>query len=189
MQPFLGSQALECGAVTRSQLRTRYRAVFRDVYIGKDVELTAASKARAAWLSTGAVLAGLSAAAVFGTKWRDAAAPAEIVRADRHGQRGIVAHSYQLAADEVCSLRGMHLTTAVRTAFDLGCGLPLGKAIPILDALLNVTGIKTADVIALACRRPGARRVRRLRAAVKLADGGAESPQEAYIRPTFGGKD
>jgi hypothetical protein len=60
MDPFLGSQALKRGPVTRSQLRTRYRAVFRDVYIGRDAELTAAVKARAAWLSTGAALAGLS---------------------------------------------------------------------------------------------------------------------------------
>jgi hypothetical protein len=67
MDPFLGSQALGQGAVTRSQLRTRYRAVFRDVYIGRDADFTAASKARAAWLSTGATLAGLSAAAALGT--------------------------------------------------------------------------------------------------------------------------
>ena len=69
MDPFLGSQALARGAVTRSELRTRYRRVFRDVYVGKDTELTAAAKSHAAWLSTGATLAGLSAAAVFGTKW------------------------------------------------------------------------------------------------------------------------
>jgi hypothetical protein len=36
--PFLGSQALKRGAVTRNELRTRYRAVFRDVYIGKDAQ-------------------------------------------------------------------------------------------------------------------------------------------------------
>jgi hypothetical protein len=68
MDPFRGSQALKRGVVTRNELRTRYRAVFRDVYIGRHAELTAAGKARAAWLSTGATLAGLSAAAVLGTK-------------------------------------------------------------------------------------------------------------------------
>ncbi|GAB5007137.1 hypothetical protein MAHJHV63_50120 [Mycobacterium avium subsp. hominissuis] len=36
MSPFLGSDALHRGAVTRSQLRTQYRKVFRDVYIAKD---------------------------------------------------------------------------------------------------------------------------------------------------------
>src|SRR5277367_1182461 len=110
--PFRGSRALRRGAVTRNELRRRYRAVFRDVYIGRDAELTPATKARAAWLSTGATLAGLSAAAVLGTKWLDAAAPAEIVRADRYGQHGLVVHSYALADDEVRTLWGMRVTTA-----------------------------------------------------------------------------
>ncbi|WP_204080362.1 DUF559 domain-containing protein [Mycobacterium riyadhense] len=182
MDPFVGSQAFNRGAVTRNELRTRYRAVFRDVYIRRDAELTAAVKARAAWLSTGAVLAGLSAAAVLGTKWLDPAAPAEIVRADRHSQPGIVVHSYQLADDEVHTARGMRVTTAARTAFDIGCSLSVAKAVPILDALLNATGIKPADVIATADRHPGARGIRRLRAGLDLADGGAESPQETRLR-------
>lgn len=182
VDPFLGSQALKRGAVTRSQLRTRYRPVFRDVYIAKDAKLTAAVKAHAAWLSTGATLAGLSAAAVLGTKWLDAAAPAEIVRADRHAQRGIVVHSYQLTPDEVRTIRGMRVTTAARTAFDIGCGLPVATAVPILDALLNATGIEPADVAAVADRHPGTRGIRRLRAALELVDGGAESPQETRLR-------
>ena len=180
--PFLASEALKRGAVTRNELRTRYRAVFRDVYIDRGAELTPAAKARAAWLSTGATLAGLSAAAVLGTKWLDGAAPAEIVRADRHGQRGLVVHSYALADDELHTVWGMRVTTAARTAFDIGRGLPLAKAVPILDALLNATGIKPPDVVDLTDRHPGARGVRRLRAALELADGGAESPQETRVR-------
>lgn len=182
VEPFLGSEALRQGAVTRHALRTRYRKVYRDVYIGTDTDLTAAVKARAAWLSTSATLVGLSAAAVLGTKWLDRAAPAEIMRADRHGQRGLVVRSYALADDEVHTVRGMPVTTAARTAFDLGCGLSVPKAVPILDALLKATGIKPADVSALADRHPGARGIRRLRAALELTDGGAESPQETRVR-------
>ena len=180
--PFLGSQALTYGVVTRSELRTRYRAVFRDVYIPKDAELTARVKARAAWLSTGATLAGMSAAAVLGTKWLDAAAPAEIVRTDRHGQRGILVRSYELPDEEVCTVMGMRVTTAARTAFDIGRGLPVAKAVPVLDALLNATGIKPADVLTVADRHRRARGIRRLREALELADGGAESPQETRVR-------
>lgn len=170
------------GTVTRNELRTRYRPVFRDVYVARDAELTAAVKARAAWLSTGATLCGLSAAAVLGTKWLDANAPAEIVRADRHGQRGLVAHSYALADDEVCGIEGMRVTTPGRTAFDIGRARPAARAVPILDALLNATRVKPPDVIALADRHRGARGVRRLRDALELADGGAESPQETRVR-------
>ncbi len=186
VDPFLGSEALRRGDVTRSQLRRRYQAVFRDVYIyvGKDgtLELTAAAKARAAWLSTGATLAGRSAAAVLGTKWLDGNAPAEIVRANRHGQQGILVRSYRLADDEVRMIRGMRVTTAPRTAFDIGRALPAADAIPILDALLNATGIKPADVVTVADRHPGTRGIRRLRAALELVDGGAESPQETRVR-------
>ena len=180
--PFRGSEALRRGDVTRNDLRTRYRPVFRDVYIPRDVELTAAMKARAAWLSTGATLAGLSSAAVLGTKWLDVHAPAEIVRADRHRQRGMVVRSYELAADEVRMVRDMRVTTAARTAFDIGRRRPVDQAVPILDALVNATGVKTADIGALADRRPGTRGIRRLRAALELVDGGAESPQESRVR-------
>lgn len=74
------------------------------------------------------------------------------------------------------------MTTAARTAFDIGCGLPAVRAMPILDGLLNATGIKPADVVAMADRHPGTRGIRRLRAACELADGGAESPQETRVR-------
>jgi hypothetical protein len=76
----------------------------------------------------------------------------------------------------------MRVTTAARTAFDIGRRLPAAQAVPILDALLNATGIKPGDVVAVADRHPGARGVRRLRAALELADGGAESPQKSRVR-------
>ncbi len=180
--PFSGSEALSRGELTRNELRTRYCAVYRNAYIDRDAVLTAAVKARAAWLSTGATLAGISAAAVFGTKWLDASAPAEIIRADRHRQPGMVVRSYDLSAGEVCLLRGMRVTTAERTAFDIGRNLPVDRAVPILDALVNATGIKGAEVEALADRHRGARGVRQLRATLALVDGGAESPQETRVR-------
>jgi hypothetical protein len=180
--PFLGSAAIRRGELTRNDLRMRYRAVFRDAYIGRDTQLTAATKAHAAWLSTGATLAGLSAAAVLGTRWLDASAPAEIVRVDRHRQRGMVVHSYELLDEDVCVIRGMNLTTPARTAFDIGRTRRIADAVPILDALLNATGVRPADVAALADVRRGVRGVRQLRSALELVDGGAESPQETRVR-------
>src|SRR5262249_13115887 len=118
----------------------------------------------------------------LGTKWLDSAAPAEIVRANRHSQRGIAVHSYVLADDEVRTVKGMRATTAARTAFDIGCAMPVAQAVPVLDGLLNATGIKPADVTAMADRHPRTRGIRRLRAALELADGGAESPQETRVR-------
>jgi hypothetical protein len=146
------------------------------------VAVTHAIKANAAWLSTGATLAGVSAAAVLGTKWLKVSEPVEIIRADRHSQRGMVVHTYELASDEVCHVGGMRVTTPARTAFDIGRRRPVDEAVPILDALLNATAIKPLDVVALAERHRRSRGIRILRAALELVDQGAESPQETRLR-------
>ena len=77
---------------------------------------------------------------------------------------------------------GIRITTPERTAFDIGRSLSGNRAIPILDALANATNFTVADVEALAADKPGSRGVRRLRSALKLVDGGAESPQESRVR-------
>lgn len=172
------------GLVTDYQLRTHYRAVYRNVYLANDLPLTALRRARAAWLFAGpeVVLAGLSAAAIHGTKWLSGTAPAEIIRVNRHTPSGLLAHSDEVADHDVCVRRGMRVTTAARTAFDIGRRLRTHEAVPLLDALMNATGLKPAGILAIADANPGVRGVRRLRAALKLADGGAESPRETTLR-------
>ncbi|WP_233211158.1 DUF559 domain-containing protein [Mycobacterium sp. shizuoka-1] len=182
MQPFIGSAAVRRGEITRRALARGYKAVYRDVYLSRDVELTAQLRARAAHLATGATLCGLSAAAAFGTKWIDPLAPAEIIRADRHAARGIVVHTWDLESDETCLTASMPVTTAARTAFDIGRRGQLVQTIPVLDALMNATGLKYAAVEAIAERHPRARGVSRLRSTLPLVDGGAESPQESRLR-------
>jgi hypothetical protein len=181
---FRGGQAVRAGVLTDYQLRKRYHAVYRDVYVADDATLTAADRARAAWLWAGGsgVLTGISAAAVLGTKWLDDDRPAELVRANRHSPPGIVVRSYDLAPEELCRRRGMIVTTPPGTAFDVGRTLPVRQAIPILDALVRATRTKTEDVIALAATKQGVRGVRQLRTAIALVDGGAESPQESRLR-------
>jgi hypothetical protein len=183
-RPFHGRQAVRDGLLTEYQLRNRHRAVYRDVYLADGATLTAADRARAAWAWArgDCVLSGISAAALLGTKWLDGDRPAELVRRNRHSPPGIVVRSYDLTADEQCTVDGIRITTPARTAFDIGRTLPQHRAIPILDALLGATGVKAADVGALAVTKPGTRGVRRLRAALELADGGAESPQETRLR-------
>lgn len=170
--------------LTDHQLRTGYRAVYRNVYVPKDAPVTAAVTARAAWLWAGGncVLAGMSAAAVHGTKWLDGASPAELVRANRHSPAGIVVRSYDLAPEQIRRVNGMRVTTAERTAFDIGRSLPAPHAVPILDALMRATGITAGDVTPLATAGVGARGVRRLRATLEMCDACAESPQESRLR-------
>lgn len=89
MQPFIGSAAIRRGELTRRRLARDFVALYRDVYVRRDLEMTARIRAQAAWLSTGATLVGTSAAAVLGTKWLNPNGPAEIIRADRRGPAGM----------------------------------------------------------------------------------------------------
>jgi very-short-patch-repair endonuclease len=181
-KPFLGSVALRRGELTRNDLRTRFRPIFRDVYIARDADMTAAVKAWAAWLSTGATLCGMSAAAVHGTKWLDPQAPAEIVRANPYGQKNMVVRRYQMADDDVCLAKSMRVTTPARTAFDLGRRLPLEAGVQRLDALMQSSDVKVAEIKAVAERHPRVRGLRQLRQTLELVDAGAESPQETRVR-------
>lgn len=168
--------------LSRQDVRLRYRRLYRGVYLHNDVELTAAIRARAAWLSTGATLTGISAAALLGTKWLDSEAPAEIVRKDKHSPPGIIAHSYRVREDEMCLAASLPVTTPARTAFDIGRSRPPDRAVPILDALLAATGVKVGDVLAVADRWPGVRGIRLLRSTLQSVDAAAESPQESRLR-------
>ena len=73
-EPFIGSEAVARGTLTRHELRTRFVAVHHDVYLSKQAELTAVVRAKACWLRTRGhgILAGFSASALHGAKWIDA---------------------------------------------------------------------------------------------------------------------
>lgn len=74
------------------------------------------------------------------------------------------------------------MTTLVRTAYDLARRAPIGEAVARLDALMRATPFRVDDVLWLAERYPGARGLRRLRAALPLVDPGAASPRETRLR-------
>ena len=60
--PFLGTEALAAGTVSRRGLNSRHRAIYRNVYLARGEELTALARAKAAWLwsERRGTLAGLS---------------------------------------------------------------------------------------------------------------------------------
>lgn len=182
--PFVGTEALAAGQVTRRTLRSQHEMIYRNVYLRKDQQLSAATRAMAAWLWSGrnATLAGLSAAAWHGSRWVDPWRPAELNRSEACATAGIVIHREALLADESCVVRGVAATTPARTAFDLGRRAGLTAAVIHVDALANVTGLTPAEVRAVAERHPGARGLVQLRQVVELMDDGAESPQESRTR-------
>ncbi|WNG83219.1 hypothetical protein C6A86_005995 [Mycobacterium sp. ITM-2016-00316] len=179
----LGSAALAAGTVTRYQLTTRYDMLHRDVYVLRGAVLTPTDKAKAAWLWSGGrgVVAGLSAAALHGAKWIDPALPAEINQASRHKAPGILLHSDSLLDAEICTVDGIRTTTPARTAFDLGRRRGIVRAVIRVDALLEATDLKIADVRELAAGHRGLRGLVQLRHVLDLAEYGAESPQETRL--------
>jgi hypothetical protein len=185
MSPVIvGSGSVAVGLVTPYQLRTRYAAIYPNVYVSNGAELTAATRAEAAWLWSRrrGVVAGRSAAALHGSRWIDSNAPAELLHDNRHRPRGIRTYADRIADDEVVLIRGMAVTTPARTALDLACRNPIDHAITAIDALANATDVKMAEVELLAQRYSGRRGVTRARSVLELVDSGSESPRETWLR-------
>lgn len=178
--PFLGSEARASGEATRHELRTRFVAIYPDVYVPSGSDLTAAARARAAWLWSRrrGIIAVHSASALHGVKWVDDKAPAQLLYQHRRPPAGIHTWLDRVAGDEIVSIAGLPVTTPARTAFDLACRNPVGRAVAAIDALARATRLDTAEVELLADRYKGHRNVRRARQALKLVDAGAESPRE-----------
>jgi very-short-patch-repair endonuclease len=182
--PFLGTEALARKDVSLRTLASRYDRVYRNVYLPKGTELAPANRAVAAWLWSGreSTLAGLSAAALHGSRWIDPTQPAELYRRNGKPVEGIVIHRDELWDDEMQSIEGMSVTTPDRTAFDLGRRRGRTLAVIRVDALANATGLAPTSVEPLIARHAGVRGLRQLRDVIDLADGGAESPQETRTR-------
>lgn len=181
--PFIGSEALRAGRLTRSQLRWNYAAIHPDVYVDKQSERTLDVTIRAAtlWVPQG-IVTGRAAAALHGVGCVDADTPVEVIGRSRRPRPGVIVRSERIRPDEYTTFDGMCVSTPVRTALDLARYLPRTRAVTHLDALAAATGIESAAVIALARRYPGARGVRRARAILPLMDAGAQSPRESWVR-------
>jgi AbiEi antitoxin C-terminal domain len=182
--PFIGTEAISEGRLTRGQLRWRHTLVQRGVYLANDAEATLHASTLAAWLCTGrkGVIAGRAAAALHGARWVDASTPIEIIAEHTRRRAAVIVHEERIASDEITYLGELPVTSPVRTALDIARHLPRDIAVPHLDALAAATGVTFDEVIALAQRYRGARGVRRARAALALMDGGAQSPGERRLR-------
>ena len=172
------------GEVTRGQLRSRYRAIYPDVHMQREVEQSLHASTVGAWLWSRrqGVITGRAASALYGARWIDDDTPVELIWANNRPPRGIITHRDRIADDEIVHIDGMPVATLQRTAFDLGRYLPRGKAVAHLDALACATGITANEVLPLCDRYKGARGVRRFREAIQLMDAGAESPKETSVR-------
>src|SRR5262249_17397539 len=155
--PIRGWEAVDAGRLTVRELRRCYVPAYPGVHILRGVELSAAQRARAGWLWSRrrATIAGLSAAALLGTKWIEPGLPAELIHTNRRNPPMLVVHSDDVAAGETQRLDGMAVTTAARTAFDIGRRAALTDGVQRLDALMNATDVKVTEIESVAELHPG----------------------------------
>jgi hypothetical protein len=183
--PFIGAEALAGRAIPERAMRTQYRPLYPGVYIPSDVDPTARVRGEAAWLwsKRRGVLAGLSAAAMLGSKWISGTLPAELIHDNRRPPPLLTVRADCVHAGEVTDVRGIAVTTAARTAFDIGRHTVAETvAVMRIDALMNRTSLDPGAVAAVAEAHRGVRGLSRLRTVLALVDGGAESPQETIAR-------
>jgi hypothetical protein len=183
-EPFIGSEALACGALSRHQLRTRYRAVLPNVYLSNDVQLSLELRTFAAWLWSGrtATIVGAAAAALHRSKWIPDDVPVELNHANTRPPQGVLTRRDALLEGETQTMDGRAVTTPERTAFDIGRRGAVHSAVVRLDALARATGFKVDDVLRVARCHPRSQGLRRLETALELVDPGAQSPRESYLR-------
>jgi hypothetical protein len=178
---FVGTEMLARGGLTKGQLRWNYCAIFPDVYAPKATAPSLRRNTVGAWLWSGrnGVIAGRAAAALHGDTWVDATTPIEMIWRSGRPPLGIVARNERIEADEIVDMDGMLVTSPARTALDLARHSPRDMAVRHLDALIRATGVTT---LSLAGRYPRARGLRRSEVALSLADPGAQSPRETWLR-------
>lgn len=100
-------------------------------------------------------------------------------RTDRAGVDG---RTRDLLPQDVMVIRGVTVTTPLRTALDLGCGLGRHRALGALDQFMRAHGITYSEMNGELPRFFRRRGVVQLRELVPLADPRAESLRESWVR-------
>jgi very-short-patch-repair endonuclease len=187
--PFRGSVAVASGMLTARRLEgPRFRRLLRDVYVGADaiVDHLTMCKAACLLLPAGGVLSHESAAMLYGVRI-SFPGPERVhvsIRPEHRLPRSVVmvVHRVRLGSRDVTHRGGLPVTSAGRTAFDLGRRAGLVDAVVALDALLHQRVVRLNQLAEVAERRTGWPGCRRFRAAVALARADVESPMESRVR-------
>lgn len=186
---FRGSHAVADGLITPAELRSSaWRPLFRDVYADARLEVTHRARCAAAAqlvLPPGVVIAGRSAASLYGATSIAGEAPIDVLVPS--GQRfgpvsGLVVHAGAIDGADIALRQGIPLTTPTRTCWDLAQWLPTEEAVAIVDRLAHMHLVALAPLRANARERVGDRGWKRMVRVAELADAGAESTPESRLR-------
>jgi len=196
------TEVISAGAVDALVRRGTWQLLLPGVYTDAGHEPDAAQRAWAAVLASGpgAVACARTAARLWSIPLIDDHDPATgaldhvnhdvavtrnvpTLKAPRPGRP--VVHRRQLglaATDVVQHPSGLRATSPLRTLRDLAAVLPLEPLVCALDDALHRELVSPDELQALVAAAKGTRHVRRLTAAVSLADGAAETPVETLVR-------
>ncbi|GAA5041330.1 hypothetical protein HNP84_002378 [Thermocatellispora tengchongensis] len=133
-----------------------------------------------------AVACGATAAYVHGVSTSVGGTPAlelgVLTPSARTHVPGWVVREEPIPAEDVTTCRGVRVTTPERTALDCAVRLDRVEAVIALDQFLRGHGVRRRDLKARVAALPSARHARRAREALRLADPGAASPRETWLR-------
>ncbi|TCK22320.1 DUF559 domain-containing protein [Pseudonocardia endophytica] len=184
---FRGSDAIAAGLVTRGVLRgPRFRCLLPDTYAsaGPEPNLLLLSHAAFRWSRGRGVLSGYSAAELLDASCAPHGAPAELTVGQDvlRSRDDVVVRHGELHPGEVTTVDGLRVTTALRTAFDLGRRLDLVESVVAVDTLARVHRFSPDLLLHFAIRYPHTRGVDRLLDTLYLSDRRSGSPPETRLR-------
>jgi very-short-patch-repair endonuclease len=195
-EPFTYRQALAAGWTRRSlsdAVRNgQVRRVLRGVYVAAHVPDTFESRAAALALVVGPesvvcdrTAAWLHGIDVFGIGDQEVLPPVEtcMLRGRTRTRRaGVDGRIRDLLPRDVMVVRGLRVTTPLRTALDLGCALGRRRAIGALDQLMRAHDLSHDEMQRELPRYVRRRGVIQLRELLPLADRRSESMRESWVR-------
>jgi very-short-patch-repair endonuclease len=186
---FSGGDAVTDGLLTPADLRSRaWQQVLRGIYTDAAITLTHRHRCLAVArfvLPDGGVIAGRSAAYLYGARLVGPTDPVEILvpPTARIRSRGdLVVHTGVLPAAERQAGAALPLTTPLRTCWDLAQWLDPMEAVVHVDALAAARSVDLAQFRQLAKGHQSERGWRRALRVATLADSGAASPPESRLR-------
>ena len=186
-RPFTRRQALSVGLTDDHLRSSAWRRLLRDVYVSVELPDTPELRAAAASLVLphGAVIGYTAAAWLHGADVRvSPLAPIEVVvgRGDQLRRAGLRATSALIEPSDIAVVRGVPVTSPVRTAFDLARRSGAVEAIVRVDAMLNRGGCALDALTAYVASHAGWPGVVGARRALAHVDAGSQSPMESRMR-------
>jgi very-short-patch-repair endonuclease len=186
---FRGTAARAAGLVTPDVLRgPRFLRLFPDTYITAPddgpPDLKLRSHAAYRYVEGKGVLSGYSAAEILGASCGRRDAPAEVTVPHR-GQRsrsGLLVHRTSLHPGEIIEVKGLKVTTPLRTAYDLARRGDLVEGVVAVDRLANVHRFEPDLLLNFSARYRGLRGNELVPRVLAYVDRRSGSPMETRLR-------